>query len=290
MSYQHGNGMSIEKPLSISDILSASRSIIDRFDLLPLLAFVLNRSKEFILTHPEYILTKAQMRRWEEVKKRRLSGEPVSYITGIKEFYSLEFRVNNHTLIPRPETETLVDEVIENHPATLLDVGTGCGAIAVSVKFHIPGCLVTATDIDPKALRVASRNAKNILGRNSIRFIKSDYFDTLTGLRFDIVASNPPYVKTDDLSGLQREIRFEPARALDGGRDGLDAYRVLLAESAAHLNASGLLIVEISPELKKGLTDLAARHGWEIKKVVPDLAGHGRVMVLTQKKGVVKQI
>jgi len=273
--------MFIKKSTSISGILSALHGIIDNSDQLPLLAFVLNRPKEFLLTHPGYVLSNSEKKKWETVKNRRLAGEPVAYITGVKEFYSLEFQVNRHTLIPRPETETLVDEVIKMHPDSMLDVGTGCGAIALSVKFHLSDCRVTAVDIDLKALRVAAVNAKNLLGAEKIRFIKSDYFKKLAGLRFDIIASNPPYVKTGEIAGLQREIRlFEPARALDGGKNGLTAYRVMFAESQAHLNPDGLLIVEISPCLKAALERLATQHGWNIKKVIQDISGNDRVMVL----------
>jgi len=273
--------MFIKKSTSISGILSALHGIIDNSDQLPLLAFVLNRPKEFLLTHPGYVLSNSEKKKWETVKNRRLAGEPVAYITGVKEFYSLEFQVNRHTLIPRPETETLVDEVIKMHPDSMLDVGTGCGAIAPSVKFHLSDCRVTAVDIDLKALRVAAVNAKNLLGAEKIRFIKSDYFKKLAGLRFDIIASNPPYVKTGEIAGLQREIRlFEPARALDVGKNGLTAYRVMFAESQAHLNPDGLLIVEISPCLKAALERLATQHGWNIKKVIQDISGNDRVMVL----------
>ncbi len=274
--------MPLNTATHISDILSASRSILAHSDILPLLSFVLKRSKEFILTHPEYILSKSEKVAWERVKKRRACGEPVAYITGVKEFYSLTFQVNRHTLIPRPETETLVEEIAALHPASMLDVGTGCGAIAVSVKFHVPDCRVTAIDIDRKAVRIAACNAKNLLGNNKIIFIKSDYFKKLSGQCFDVIASNPPYVKTGEFAGLQPGIRlFEPARALDGGKDGLTAYRVLLSESQTHLNPDGLLIIEISPDLKDDVTNLGIGHGWKVKKVLQDLSGYDRVMVLT---------
>ncbi len=273
--------MPLNTTTHISDILSASRSILAHSDILPLLSFVLKRPKEFILAHPEYLLTKSEKVAWERVKKRLACGEPVAYITGIKEFYSLTFQVNRNTLIPRPETETLVEEIAALHPASMLDVGTGSGAIAVSVKFHVTDCRVTAIDIDRKAVRVAAGNAKNLLGKNKITFMKSDYFKKLSGRRFDVIASNPPYVKTGEIAGLQREIGFEPVKALDGGKDGLTAYRVLLSESQTHLNQDGLLIIEISPDLKDDVTNLGIWHGWKVKKVLRDLSGHDRVMVLT---------
>ncbi len=265
----------------ISDILASSRGILADSDILPLVAFVMKRPKEYILAHPEYVLSKSEARRWEKVKKKRNAGEPVAYITGTKEFYSLQFKVNRHTLIPRPETETLVEEIVSVRPASMLDVGTGSGAIAVSVKIHIPDCRVTAIDIHIKTLRTAAGNARAILGKNRIVFLKSDCFERLSDQRFDVVASNPPYIKTGELDGLQREVRlFEPAGALDGGKNGLRAYRVLLAQSKHYLTPGGLLILEISPELKDALGLLASNHGWRVERVVPDLAGNDRVMTL----------
>jgi release factor glutamine methyltransferase len=193
-------------------------------------------------------------RRFEALVRRRAAREPLAYITGRKEFYSIEFEVAPAVLVPRPETETIVDLALkfaaERPNCRLLDIGTGCGAIAVAVASNAPGVRVVATDISTDALAIAHRNAIRLGLESRARFIHADCWDTLDGGeplgRFDIVVANPPYVCESEMARLEPEIRdFEPRIALDGGADGLDFYRRIVAELRDHLIAGGAVIIEV---------------------------------------------
>jgi release factor glutamine methyltransferase len=247
-----------------------------------LLGFVLQRDREYLFTHPEHEITSRELRRYRRVESRRLKGMPTAYITGVKEFYALPFRVNRHTLIPRPETEILVDEVIRRGPQSVLDMGTGCGCIGVAVSHHLPHCAVTALDISGRALRIARINARNLARTAEMAFLRSDFFSRLRGQRFDILVSNPPYVVEDDCSLLDSQVAaYEPAKALYGGRDGLDAYRAILGEGRDYLNNRGVLVLEISPQNSVQVQELAASGGYRVEKLSPDLSGNDRMLVLS---------
>lgn len=266
----------------LRDIIAEVRGIVSHGDIYYLLEYTLKRSKEFIFTYPEYELTPQELKHWLRVIKRRMEGEPAAYITGRKEFYSLNFRVNRHTMIPRPETELLVDEVIRRNPETLLDVGTGSGCIAISVSYHLPECRITAVDISVEALRLAKKNAAELLENNSIRFLRSNIFESLEGEKFDVIVSNPPYVKSDALKELPDEVvLFEPVVALDGGKDGLNLYRNLLKDGWKFLNPGGVMVLEISPELREGVEYISASKGYRVLGVSKDLSGLDRMIVVS---------
>ncbi|MGQ9614800.1 MAG: peptide chain release factor N(5)-glutamine methyltransferase [Spirochaetota bacterium] len=266
----------------VQDIIAEARGIVSHVDIYCLLEYTLKRSKEFIFTYPEYELTPQELKRWRRVIKRRMESEPAAYITGRKEFYSLNFRVNRHTMIPRPETELLVDEVIRRNPETLLDVGTGSGCIAIAVSYHLPECRITAVDISVEALRLAKKNAAELLENNSIRFLRSNIFENLEGEKFDVIVSNPPYVKSDALKELPDEVvLFEPVVALDGGKDGLNSYRNLLKDGWKFLNPGGVMVLEISPELREGVEYLSASKGYRVLGVSKDLYGLDRMIVVS---------
>lgn len=206
-----------------------------RLDAILILAHTLKKTKEFILAHPEHKLTTAHVRRFFAFIKRRAEREPCAYITGHKEFYGLDFLVNHHTLIPRPETETIIEAVRKELPVTIVDVGTGSGAIAVTLARLLPRATVYATDISNAALRIARKNAK----RHGVRvhFKKGNLLQPLlhqpinqsTGQLF--IVANLPYLKTATWRAAQPEVkRYEPRTALDGGPDGLKYYRQLLAQ------------------------------------------------------------
>ncbi len=186
--------------------------------------------------------------------RRREEGEPLAYITGHREFYGLDFRVDRRVLIPRQETETLVDCAIEHCAAleyagavSVADVGTGSGAIAVAVAVRVPNATVTAIDVDAGALEVADANRRRHGVEGRVRLACGDLLAPLDA-PVDVIVANLPYIRSGDMAILPREVRSEPARALDGGADGLRVVRRLLADAPARLNAGGALFVEIAPE------------------------------------------
>ena len=270
--------------VSVARVIGEARDALTGADIYCLLQHVVGRGREFLLAHPDYILSNKELSLWKECKNRRLEGGPCAYITGSKEFYSLLFEVDSSTLIPRPETELLVDEIIDIGPASVLDVGTGCGNIAVAVKHHLRECTVVALDVSREALRIARRNARRVLGGNVIKFIHGSYFESLSGTRYDVIVSNPPYIKRADIETLQREIRdYEPLIALDGGEDGLDGYRIILKGGAGFLADGGRIVLEIDERLLRGIRFLAEENGYILKKIEKDLSGRDRMVVLGKK-------
>jgi release factor glutamine methyltransferase len=249
-------------------------------DLYYLLSHAVGRSREFILAHPEHRVGLRSFLRWRRMRRRRLRGVPAAYITGEKEFYGLRFKVNRHTLIPRPETELLVDEILRRNPASLLDMGTGCGCIAVAAAYHLPSCSVTAVDVSKRALAVAALNSISLLGKR-ITFFQSDYFSSLRSQQYELIASNPPYVREGDDETLSPEVAaYEPLSALYGGKDGLHAYRIILNNARDFLMPQGVLVLEISPEISQAVQHMAKACGYRIEQIARDLGDHVRMLVL----------
>lgn len=218
--------------------------------------------------------------KFKSLIKRRVAGEPIQYITGETEFYGLPFRVTPDVLIPRPETEHLLEKVIELaarfEQPRIVDVGTGSGAIAVALAQKLPHAQIAATEISSRALAIARENAK----RNGVdlRFLSGDLLAPVVGERFEIVVSNPPYVPETDRAMLSVEVReYEPALALFAGDDGLDVYRRLIPAAYGALVPSGYLVLEIGYGQSPAVTELLARAGFEQSKFVPDLQGIPRV-------------
>jgi release factor glutamine methyltransferase len=254
-----------------------------RLDAMLLLWQATERPRSSFLAHPERVVPPEERVEFAGFVARRVSGEPVAYIVGSREFYSLSLLVGPDVLIPRPETELLVEAALERCAArsapSIIDVGTGSGAIALAIKQSRPDVRMTALDVSQAALAHARLNESLSLGRHDsgVRWVASHWFDALPGETFDFIVSNPPYVRTADIVG---GLTFEPRLALDGGADGLDAYRVLLAEAPAHLNAGGALLVEHGTAQRAALGALAAAHGWRVAAARDDLAGRARVLEL----------
>lgn len=245
-----------------------------------LLSFVTGRPRASILAFPERPGSEAAADELARLIERRVRGEPLAYLVRTKEFYSLELRVTPAVLIPRPETELLVEEGLARLPAgarrAVLDLGTGSGAIALAVKHERRDCDVTATDVSAAALAVARVNAESL--RLEVRFVESDWFGALVDQRFDMILCNPPYVAAGDTA--LEQLRFEPRLALASGSDGLDALRAVLAAARAHLTAGGLLLLEHGYDQRPALLELAAAGGWRKVAAVDDLGGRPRVLVL----------
>ena len=207
--------------------------------------------------------------------KERLTGRPLWYVLGNCEFYGYELKVDERALIPRPETEELCYNALKEikPESKVLDLCTGSGAIAIAIKLK-SGATVIASDISEKALSLAKENAQK-LGAD-VTFVGSDMFENIEG-KFDFILSNPPYIKTEDIKGLQKEIAFEPVNALDGGADGLDFYRVIAAKAKEHLTENGRLYLEIGYDQKEALIDLFK--DFSHVEVLKDTAGNDRILV-----------
>jgi release factor glutamine methyltransferase len=262
---------------AVHDLAAASDT--PRLDAELLLAFATGRSRSSLLAFPERTVAPAAASAFAALIARRSQGEPVAYLTGTREFYSLTLAVDPAVLIPRPETELCVEAVLARcaplrRPA-VLDVGTGSGAIALAVKHTCVHARVTGVDVSAGALAVARANAER-LGL-SVRWLESSWFASVEGERFDVIVSNPPYVRSADVSGA---LVFEPRLALDGGSDGCHAYRMLLGAADRHLNDGGALVLEHGAEQRAELVALAEVSGWRVVAMHDDLAGRARVLVL----------
>jgi release factor glutamine methyltransferase len=249
-----------------------------------LLSYAITRPRSSILAFPETRVHAAAAERYARLIVRRARREPLAYLVRGQEFFSLPLRVTQAVLIPRPETELLVEEALAHCPRgearSVLDLATGSGAIACALKHERPELDVVAGDVSGAALTVARANAER-LGL-AVRFVESDWFQGLAGERFDLIVCNPPYVASND--GAFAELAFEPRLALDGGVDGLDALRAVLGGARAHLADAGLLLLEHGHDQRAALVELAAGAGWRTAAVHADLAGHARVLVLAAER------
>jgi release factor glutamine methyltransferase len=256
-----------------------------RLDAALLLSKTTQRPQSSLFAFPERAVPREERIEFAELVGRRVRGEPVAYIVGSREFFSLPLLVSRAVLIPRPETELLVEAALARCAAldapAVLDVGTGSGAIALAIKHHCRGARVTGLDSSPEALEQARVNeglVQGALGAAAVRWVASRWFEALPATEaFDVIVSNPPYVRTADLVG---PLTFEPRLALDGGADGLAAYRVLFVEAVNRLRPGGALLVEHGADQRAELTALAAKHGWRVAAVRDDLAGRPRVLEL----------
>ncbi|RPD84374.1 peptide chain release factor N(5)-glutamine methyltransferase [Luteimonas sp. 100069] len=238
--------MNLCPPTELDALLRAASSRIDPTDARWLLAHAAGRSQTWLFAHARDPAPADVVARFDALVERRVAGEPVAYLTGTRGFWGLDLKVSPETLIPRPETELLVELALARlppGPARIADLGTGSGAIALAIARERPDVCVLATDASAGALDVARANAAS-LGLANLRFVQGDWYAPLAGERFDLIASNPPYIEDADPHLEQGDLRFEPAAALASGADGLDAIRVLAAGAVAHLEPGGWLLVE----------------------------------------------
>lgn len=243
-----------------------------------LLKNVLKCNDSYLFAHPEKELTQEQQDLFAEWIKERSTSKPIAYIIGKKEFYGFKFFVNPNVLIPRPETELIVDYVIqecsENQIKTLVDVGTGSGILAVVLKKLRPQFNVFAVDIDASALEVAGKNARQ--HNTEITFLQSDLLENVT-MNADIIVSNLPYV--ENMTELSLEVLHEPKLALDGGKSGLEIIYRLIDQANSKLNNQGLLILEYGIGQTQAIVSQLNKKGYTLLQVIPDLAGIDRVIV-----------
>ena len=251
-----------------------------RIEVQCLLQAVLQVNRAYLLTHPEQLLSDAQQARFNALFERRLSGEPVAYLLGEREFYGLTFKVSPATLIPRPETELLVDLALQRisrqGTCRVLDLGTGSGAIALSIAYARPHAEVVAVDIAPAALEVAQMNVQQ-LKLGNVRLLQSDWFTALRGEHFDIIVSNPPYIAVGDAHLGQGDVRFEPRIALASGANGLQDIGHICVQAKIHLNDYGWLLFEHGYDQAAQVRELFQKSGFVNIFSAADLAGIERV-------------
>jgi release factor glutamine methyltransferase len=245
-----------------------------------LLLLALNKCRAWLMAHGDELLTDGLLRSYNELLTRRRKGEPIQYITGETEFYGLPFRVTTGVLIPRPETEHLVEKVLSLagrfEQPRIVDVGTGSGAIAVALAHQLSQASISAIDLSKSALAIARENAR--LNGVDLRFLDGDLLAPVYAEKFEFVVSNPPYVSTTDRATLSVEVRdYEPALALFAGDDGLEVFRRLIPAAFALLVPGGYLALEIGCGQSPAITELLAHSGFEQIEFVPDLQGIPRV-------------
>jgi release factor glutamine methyltransferase len=269
----------------VSDALTVRRALgqagLAPIDAQVLLAHVLKRDRAWLLAHPTDPLMLADVEAFARLARRRRDGEPVAYLTGRREFWGLSLAVDRSVLIPRPETEALVECALRKlpaeRPARVHDLGTGTGAIALAIAHERPRAVVVATDRSEQALAIARENAR-CLGLARVQFVQADWFHGLDDARpFDLIASNPPYVATGDAHLAQGDVRFEPVAALTAGADGLDALRVICAAAGEWLLPGGWLVVEHGFDQAAAVRALLERAGFSGLESTRDLAGTPRV-------------
>jgi release factor glutamine methyltransferase len=253
-----------------------------RRDAETLMLHMLRRNRAWLIAHGNEELPDALCANYTAMVERRRRGEPIQYITGEQEFYGLLFGVTPEVLIPRPETELLVEKALEAAAEwvepRILDVGTGSGAIAVALACQLPQAEVTALDVSSAALNVARTNARRNGIEGLIQFVESDLLDGVAGVSFEIIVSNPPYVPSLDYASLCVEVReYEPGLALFAGQDGLEVYRRLIPVAFAALAPGGSLLMEIGYEQAKPVSDLLMDSGYDGVNFIPDLQGISRV-------------
>jgi release factor glutamine methyltransferase len=251
-----------------------------RIEVQCLLQAVLQVNRAWLLTHPEQLLSNGQQSRFHELFGRRICGEPIAYLLGEREFYGLTFKVSPATLIPRPETELLVELALQRIPqhgtCRILDLGTGSGAIALSIAHARRDAEVVAVDASAAALEVAQANAQQP-GIGNVRLLNSDWFSALRGERFDIIVANPPYIAAGDVHLAQGDVRFEPRTALASGTDGLQDIRRIVAQARDHLSVNGWLLLEHGYDQAAQVRALLQQAGYAGVFSARDLAGIERV-------------
>jgi release factor glutamine methyltransferase len=308
---------------SIQTILTQDQSSLERsldldtsasrIEVQCLLQQALGVARAYLFAHPERVLSNAESATYEVIFQRRLGGEPIAYILGEREFYGLKFKVTPDTLIPRPETELLVELALERIPTSypsfplpqsapsqalprwereaklplpsgegwgggafhVLDLGTGSGAIALAIAHQRPNVKVWACDFSASALTVARANAEH-LAINNVEFVESNWYSAFTGQHFDIIVSNPPYIAIDDQHLSQGDVRFEPSTALVGGKDGLDDIRQIILQASAYLNPAGWLMLEHGYDQAPSVRELMQKTGFESVFSARDISGIDR--------------
>ncbi|HZJ93076.1 MAG TPA: peptide chain release factor N(5)-glutamine methyltransferase [Thiopseudomonas sp.] len=245
-----------------------------------LLAFVLDKPRSYLYTWPEKTVSEAQEARYRALLERRLKGEPVAYLLGRQGFWTLDLQVAEHTLIPRADTELLIEAALQiaaaNHSLQVLDLGTGSGAIALALASECPQWQLTGVDRIESAVALAQSNQRQ-LNLANVQFIHSHWFSALVGQRYDLILSNPPYIADNDPHLQQGDVRFEPLSALVSGPDGLDDLRLIIAQAPLYLNTGGWLLLEHGFDQAEAVRELLTQAGFTEVHSQRDLSEHERI-------------
>jgi len=291
MSKKENNAWTIIKILSWTESYFHKHSIDSpRLTGELLLAYCLDIKRLDLYLQHDRPLNKNELSNFKALIQKRKENQPLAYIIGKKGFYESDFKVTKDVLIPRPDTETIVEQALKileidqknKKPKTVLELGTGSGAIIISLAKEIPDNFYFASDISFPALAIAKKNAHNIIS-NKISFFASNWFTSLKNIpQLDLIISNPPYIPSNDILNLAPEIRkFEPMLALDGGKDGLDCFRAILKDAYNYLVPGGEILFEMGFDQKNGLRNIVNQYAqYKTVKFIKDLAGHNRVAVI----------
>ncbi len=272
--------MTIQQALQQASLNLAESSPSAQLDAQILLSHILQCNSAHLLAWPEKELSEEQSTSYQHLIKQRQQGHPVAHLTGSREFWSLNFSVNKSTLIPRPETETLVEFILKKFgnkkSLKLLDMGTGTGAIAITIATEKPDWKIFASDFSADALRLAIHNSKTHQ-TNNILFVQSDWFTNIKPHDFDIIVSNPPYIANNDPHLLAGDVRFEPKSALTSGINGMNDIEHLCSHARNHLTENGCLIVEHGYNQKQQVAKCFVKNGFTQIEQKQDLSGHNRM-------------
>ncbi len=272
-----------EKLREASEILHSSGIIEPRREAYSLLALALEKDKTFLIAYPKYDLSGEEEKRFKDFLIRRASREPFQYIAGKQEFYRLDFAVTKDVLIPRPETELIVETAIEilraKRNSNFCEVGIGSGCIAVSILHRVKNSNAIGLDISREALEIAARNAEAHEVLNRLELKISDVFEILKDEKFDLIVSNPPYIPSEEIENLQTEVRdFEPIIALTDGKEGLSIIEKIIVESPKFLKEEGFLLLEIGFGQADVVREIFAPETWRVIDILPDLQGIARTV------------
>lgn len=273
--------------MTIKEALLHARQFMDNIEAKILLKYILQKEESYIIANANTQLTKMQENELINCINKITEGYPLQYITNQQYFMGLSFYVDENVLIPQPDTEILVETVIkiitelgiknkfDLGNMKVLDLCTGSGAIAISIKKYLPEVQVFASDISKNALKIAQKNANN--NKVKINFIESNMFENISET-FDVITSNPPYIKTEEIRKLSKQVQNEPKLALDGGKDGLDFYKIIAKEGPKLLNKNGVILMEIGYDQGQAVTNL-----FKNSKCIKDYAGNSRVVVWNRR-------
>ena len=270
----------IKELLRTTANLLAKTSDSAKIDAEILLAHVLNKTRAFLYSHPEKNLSKEELESFKTLIDKRAQGHPIAYLIGRRDFWSISLSVNEDVLIPRPETERLVDltlnHLFDKDKALILDLGTGSGAIALALASERPNWQIIAADVNEKSAKMAQKNATD-LGLENVQIIISDWFKSISNMTFNAIVANPPYISEDDPHLLVGDLRFEPKSALISKSNGLKDLTEIIKDSYDHLLPGGILLVEHGYMQKNAVLNLFHQYGYENIKCFKDLEGNDRV-------------